>query len=149
MSKPRYGWWSYAKYMCRKYPDHKAELAALREPSTTSAMTGLPGGSSPGNPTEHAALRELPPQQMRELRAVEAAIEETRKMESGTQRLAVVDLVLFRKTHTVEGAALKAYISPRTAKRYHADFVREVGQHYGFSLEDGPPEPKKCDKLVL
>ena len=148
MSKPRYGWWSYAKYMCRKYPEHKAALVALRVPSTAAAITGTPGGSSPGRPTEQAALKELPPQQMRELEAVEAAIKDTMALPTGVERMELVDRVLFRKTHTLEGAALMGHISLPTAKRYHRDFIRSVGENYGFCLKDDPQEPKKHDILI-
>ena len=69
---------------------------------------------------------------LKEREAVEAALEETGKLLDGEERLKVVDLVFFRKTNTLEGAALAVPCSDRTARRWHADFIRCVARKYGL-----------------
>lgn len=62
--------------------------------------------------------------------AVEAALAETERMRDGRARLAVVELVLFRGTHNLAGAALQVPVSERTAQRWHGEFLRAVGRNF-------------------
>lgn len=62
--------------------------------------------------------------------AVEKAIENTKKLVDGTDRLTVIELTYFKKTHTLEGAALKVPCSYDTAKKWHADFIWEVARNF-------------------
>lgn len=134
MSKPRYGWWSYAKYMVRKYPELKKEYDALHAQRITASITGIPGGGSLSDPTAATALRQLPPARQREYDAVRKAIEKTKLLKTGQERLAVIDMVLWKRTHKIDGAALRINVSEKTATNYHSDFIRLVGFCYG--LED-------------
>lgn len=100
MSKPRYGWWGYVKWMIRQYPARKGQYiqaAALREQS-----------------------------------AVQKAIDQTEAMDNGTERLQVIDLVFFKQTHTLEGAALMVPCSYDTAQKYHAQFIKAVARNFGL-----------------
>lgn len=135
MSKPRYGWWSYAKHMVRQYPKLKQEYEMLHKQRISAQITGMPGAKVVSRSTENTALRQLPPARQRELDAVQKAIEKTKLMSTGQDRLAVVDIVLMKGTHNIAGAAMKIHVSEVTANRYHSDFVRLVGFCYG--LEDG------------
>lgn len=65
-----------------------------------------------------------------EQRAVEAAIAETAALPSGQERLLVVELVFWKGTHTLEGAAVEAHCGGRTAQRYSADFIRAVARNF-------------------
>lgn len=62
--------------------------------------------------------------------AVSDALEETRRLKDGTDRLCVVDAVLIKGTHKIPGAALLVPCSERTAAQWHGDFIRLVGKHY-------------------
>lgn len=95
MSKPRYGWWPYAKWMIRSYK----------------------GGGLMTND---------------ERAAVEAAVKETEQLADGGERLRLIDLVLWKRTHTLQGAALACYVSERTAQEWHRQFIRLVGQKRGL-----------------
>lgn len=97
MSKPKAGWWGYAKHMIRRYPDRDNDS---------------------------------------ERRAVRLALEQTERMTNGADRLKIARLVLLDGSHTLAGAALQIPCSERTAQRYHADFIRAVGQNF------------RCDGLV-
>lgn len=85
--------------------------------------------------TEDIAIRELPKINQREYDAVRKAIEKTEKLPTGAERLQLIDLVFFRRTHTLDGAAMQIHCSYRTARRYHADFIVLVAGYFG--LVDG------------
>ncbi len=106
MSRPHYGWWGYAKYMARRWPD------------------GV-------NANED--------------RAVRLALEETERMCAAADRLKIVRMVLLEGTHTLEGAAVQIPCSPRTAQRYHADFIRAVGRNFRCTslLPEAPGAPEQ------
>ena len=135
MSKPRYHWWAYAKAMVRMYPQLKREYDALHAQRVTTAPDSVPGGKGGvSRAAEITALRQLPPARQAEYDAVTKAIELTNKRQSAADRLALIDLVFWKGTHKLEGAAMKLYISDSTARRYHTDFLRLVGFCRG--LED-------------
>lgn len=140
MSRPRYRWWGYVKAVIRAYPELLARYDALHSPSVTAGYGNLAPGAGPGDPTGRTALRELPRQEQRELEAVQKAIEKTAALPAGRERLLVIDLVLFKKSHTLDGAAMQVPCSVVTAKRYHGDFVRLTAEKLG--LKDDTPEPK-------
>lgn len=100
MSKPRYGWWGYVKWMIRQYPARKG--------------------------------RYIPAAALREQLAVQKAIDQTEAMDNGTERLQVIDLVFFKQTHTLEGAALMVPCSYDTAQKYHAQFIKAVARNFGL-----------------
>ena len=133
MSTPRYIWWSYAKAMIRQYPSLKTEYEDLHRQNVTASMTGLPGGGSASRTTEKVALRQLPAIKQREFDAVDMAIQVTRKMPNGRDRMKVISLVYWKEGLTIEGAAQRIPCSKETAWRYHRDFVRLVGKKYGLT----------------
>ena len=142
MSKPRYGWWSYAKHMVRKYPELKKEYDRLHTQRVTTDTTRIPG-SGLSRSAENTVLKQLPPGRQKEFDAVCKAIEMTRMMQTGKERLAVIDMVLWKGTHNIAGAAMKLYISEITATRYHGDFIRLVGFCYGLEGENATAHVSK------
>ena len=68
----------------------------------------------------------------REKEAVRAAVEATEQLDSGADRLLVVDLVFWSRTHTLEGAAMQVHVSLRTAQEYHRQFIRLVARNIGL-----------------
>ena len=74
--------------------------------------------------------QELEGTALAEFRAVEAAIEATRRLKDGEERLRLVEMVLFRQSHKVPGAAMQIPCSERTALRWHGDFIREIAAHF-------------------
>ena len=73
--------------------------------------------------------------QLRESCAVSAAVCETGALSDGYDRLKLIRLVFWDKTHTLEGAALAVNCSERTARRWHTDFIKCVARNYGL-LDD-------------
>ena len=106
MSKPREIWWGYVKAIIRRYPELCEREAALHRQCISPALTGMPHGGKTTNPTADAALRELPEKQQREVAAVRAAIVKTQALQDGAERMEMVRLVFWDRTHTLDGVAL-------------------------------------------
>ena len=68
----------------------------------------------------------------REYEAVHLAIQETRQLPSGADRLRLIRLVYWKRSHTLTGAALAVHVSFPTAKRWHGEFIRRVARNYGL-----------------
>ena len=132
MSTLRYDWWPYVKGMIRRYPDLCLKEAALHDTVVTANISGMPGGGKRTDKTADAALRTLPEVNRRELEAVRAAIRSTEAMPNGQTRLNLINLVMWKRSHTVFGASLRMGISERTAKQWHGDFIREVAKNFGL-----------------
>ena len=132
MSRPRYAWWGYVKNMIRRYPALKQEYSDLHSQSVTANYSWMPrtGGASRG--VEGLAIRELPSTKQREYEAVGRAVETTERYVTGRDRLKVIDMVLWKRSHTLEGAALMVPCSIATAWRYHGEFIKLVAKLYGL-----------------
>ena len=100
--RQREDWWEYAKRIIRSYPALERKRAA-------------------GEP--------LTDKEQRRYDAVRAAISETEQAAAGAQRLALINLVYWRHSHTLFGAAMQILISERTAKSWNAGFVRTVERY--------------------
>jgi len=118
--------------MIRRYPNLLAEEIALHEPNITSKATGMPHTGSVSDPTAMTALRELPPVHRNELNAVRQAIEETKGLKNGDERMEMVRLIFWAKSHTVVGVAMKLHRSERTIQEWHRQFIRLVAKKYGL-----------------
>lgn len=136
MSSPRYDWWSYVKGMIRRYPALKVEYADLHTQSVTPNYSGMTGGSGAGRAVEEIALRELPTTRQREYEAVRQAVEKTKRMRCGRDRLRLIDMVFWMKTHTLAGAALAIPCHYNTAQKYHSEFIMLVAAAYGLLDEE-------------
>ena len=68
-----------------------------------------------------------------EKKAVEAALAITERMANGQARLKVIELVLWKGTHTLEGAALAIPCGERTARRWLHTFVLETAKSFNCS----------------
>lgn len=133
MSRPHYGWWGYVKDIIRRYPTLCEQEKALHETCISPNLSGMPHGSgTPSDPVADAALRELPEVNRRELNAVCRAIAETQALDTGEERLTLIRLVFWDRTHTLEGAAIQLHHCSRTAAQWHGDFIRCVAKHFGL-----------------
>ena len=111
MSRPRFNWWPFALNMIRDYPIRKKEME--RAP-------------------HNAQLR----QEQREYDAVHKAIEYTRTLNDGRARIRMIELTLWKRTYTIDGAAGLLNLSERTAQRYRWQFVVLMGHAYGFLTDE-------------
>lgn len=67
-----------------------------------------------------------------ESEAVRDAVTETGQLVDGAERLKLVDMVLWKRTHTIQGAAMAIFVSDRTAQEWHRQFIRLVWQKRGL-----------------
>lgn len=137
MSNAKYDWWGYIKGVIRRYPALRAECAAIHTQSVITRYGGESGKKSSKEPrkTEAAAIKSLSPIKQKELDSVEKAIKAARNLGSGEDRIKLIDIVFWQRTHTLTGAAAKCYISERTARRWHTDFIKTVAKFYGFEIK--------------
>lgn len=139
MSKPREGWWSYAKWVVRKYPERCRELEELRSGGGGSEHApGAPQGIS--RPTEQKALRELPRIKQREYDAVRLALDAADLRTYPALRRDLISLVFWRRTHTLQGAAMVLNISYDSARLWQRTFLRDVGRYLDL-CEDYSEKP--------
>ena len=132
MSTPRYDWWPYVKGMIRRYPELCRREADLHTTAVTPAYGGTPGGGERTDKTADAALRELPKVNQRELEAVRAAIRYIEGLHSGKERMEIVKLYYWQRSHTLFGAANAIHISEKTALRWNRDFIMRVAENFGL-----------------
>lgn len=123
MGKNKDNWREETRRIIRAYPGHVREEHRLRECRITPSLTGMPGGGSFGSKTETAALKELSPQKQRELDAVKRAIATTGRYRNAKERLKVIELVYWRESHTLQGAAQFCNYSYAAAKEWNAEFI--------------------------
>ena len=126
MSRSRNDWWEYVKRVIREYPSLKREHDAIYEVGITASYSGMPHGSNPGDPTYSAAIKEMERNKQRRYDAVRLAIAETEHYKNGRDRLKIIELVHWKQTHTIAGAAMQIPCSERTALTYHGEFIRAV-----------------------
>lgn len=60
--------------------------------------------------------------------AVKQAVDETKKLIDGTERLKLIELVFWKQTHTLAGAAMMCNVSYDLAVIWHRDFIKAVGR---------------------
>lgn len=132
MSTPRYDWWPYVKGMIRRYPDLCLKEAALHDTAITANISGMPVGGKRTDKTADAALRTLPEVNRRELEAVRAAIRHIEGLHSGKERMELVKLYYWQRSHTLFGASNAIHVSEKTALRWNRDFVMQVAENFGL-----------------
>lgn len=144
--KGREPFWGYVKSIIRQYPALKRRIETPLEPRLTgSAGTkyiniGKDGkiedcvtfeGKAMGghsSPVERCVIHDLPPKEQRRFDAVDNALARTRQIhpDDWKPRLDIIDLVYFKGTHTIAGAAMKVGCHPNTAGTWQAQFIRLV-----------------------
>lgn len=72
-------------------------------------------------------------QEKRFAAAIEKCLGEIASLPGGEDRVKAVEMVLIKRTHTQEGAAMALHYSSTTIKRWTVDFVYRVGNNVGFS----------------
>ncbi len=128
MSKPRELWWGYVKAVVRAYPGYKTELEQLRKESLTPNYNATGGGTGASRKTELIALRELPPKQQKCHDAVQDALRITARQGDGRWRCRMIELVYFKQSHTLQGAAIDCHIAYATARKWNKSFINLVAR---------------------
>lgn len=85
---------------------------------------------------KYGAVREAESElERREIEAVGRAVEKTRHIRDGADRLKLIELVFWKRSCNVAGAAMRLHIGERTAQQWHGDFIRAVAREF-FGEED-------------
>ena len=61
--------------------------------------------------------------------AVKQAVDDTKSLVDGTERLKLISLVFWKQTHTLAGAAYECNVSYDTGVCWHRDFIKSVGRN--------------------
>lgn len=141
-------YWNYVKAIIRQYPALKKKMETPLEPRYTRGAgtkyinvdkdgkkeerVSFEGGAAGGNssPVERCVIHDLPPKEQRRFDAVDNAIVKTKEQhhDDWKPRLDIIDLVYFKGTHTIAGAALKVGCHENTAGRWQAQFIHMVAE---------------------
>lgn len=135
MSKPHYDWWSYVKKMIGKYPTlcEQHAAAAVAVGRVTPSYSGMPGGGNLAHrTTEDAAIAQMSKTSERAYEGIKLAIAQTDRMRDGGDRIALIRMMYWSRSHTINGAADMLHISTSTARRWHRAFVQLCGFNMGF-----------------
>lgn len=133
MSKPRYPWWGYIKAVIRNYPTHHENLYSAKLTSVTASYTGMPRSGGENRTVESIAIRTLPRDEQMEYDAVLAAARETKwEFSNADKRIDLINMVYWKQTHTLHGAAMALYIDYETAKRWQQNFIHKVARRMGI-----------------
>ena len=129
MGKAKEPYWAYVKAIIKEYPELKKELATPLEQRVTSVI-GQGGGRSGriADPTQACVIHDLPPKEQRKFDAIEGAIQKTKLYhpEDAEDRLKVINLVYWKKSHTIEGAAMKIPCHRNVAGNWQGEFIKLV-----------------------
>lgn len=131
MSRRDYPWWGDVKRLIEQYPELKEAMRDQLPAAATAQYGPLTPQSAPGRVLESLVVKRLSRREAAEIEAVEAAIRETARKPTGEARLAIIDLVYWRKSHRLYGAAMEIGYSEIQAKRYSAEFIRLVAFYLG------------------
>lgn len=137
MSKPRYRWWGYICGIMYDYRGKKAKIEDALSLRVTASLSGQPHASGVHSPVEDAVIRAVSADDYREVEAVDRAIEATLRCTYGKQRVELVRMVYWDKTHTIVGAGMVVGCEGKLARRWSADFKYYVAHYMGFEI---PPE---------
>ena len=140
-------WWLYVQSIIRQYPELKKKLETPLEPKisrgpgisytmigkngkTERAVTFEGLSRSTSSPVENCVIHDLPPKEQRKFDAVDNAIRQTKILHPYDYqlRLEIINLVYFKKSNTIAGAALKVGCHTNTAGAWQAEFIRLVAE---------------------
>lgn len=143
MSKPRYWWWGSIQNALRAYPRLKQQYEAPNVAVTARYAEGVGHGSDPGRTTETAALERLYDGDYKIYLAITAAVEETEQMDTGRDRLRLIELLYWQRYwKTIEGAAYEVGYSTQRAKEIHGEFIRLVAYYRRLIPRENVPKKR-------
>lgn len=129
--RQRYAWYGYVKSMLRRYPEYHARLQEMKTMSSAMAGSGTHSGKI-SDPTADLALRSLPPTEQREHDAVLKALQTIQGWKAGEYQLQILEMVYFKRTHSLTGASMKLNISYSHAVHLHLQALRLVAKYFGI-----------------
>lgn len=133
MSKYRYWWRPNVERLLKVYPYLKAKQETAKSPRITAVYGPQAGGGGKNRGTEEMALKNpLSAKEEEAVTAIDKTIEEIKRQRDGDIVLRIVDMVDFKQSHTVEGAAMALYMHRVTASDKRTRFIDTVGKNLGW-----------------
>lgn len=133
MKGQRYGFWGYVKSMIYRYPQRQDEYREAMAQSITPNYESMPHGNEAHRTTEDVVIKAMGNKtSLKEYEAVKLAVTQTEAMQDGEQRIDLIRMLYWSRTHTLHGAAEKLHISYMTARRWHWKFLNQVAINYGL-----------------
>lgn len=126
---------SFLEWRLEHYPEDKRQVERYKQgliPSVTPNYGGSGGASSElSRPVESVALRTATDRYVVELERVIYAIDHVLARANPLDKR-LIDLVYFRGTHTVTGAAMVAHLSKSSAYRRINNVLVEIAAELGY-----------------
>lgn len=120
------GWRAEARRALRDYPRIKRRQAD-NEMQITPVYGGAAVQHSASRTTENVALRStLTEREENVISAVEFMLSMQRRYQNSAERLRMVELVYFKHTHTIDGAADIVHYSPDALWRWNGEILTAV-----------------------
>lgn len=141
MSKYKHWWFPNVARALKAYPALIAQKDALQRQKIIAKYSPDPRAGGSTRATENAALKDLPPGEAAIVDAISSALDEISRRRDGDEIIRLIDLVYFRQTHTLQGAALSLAMSERTAQRKNGDFIQLTAKKLGYLPHNGVSRP--------
>lgn len=120
-------WRSEARSALRQYPRCKRKQSETGEMQITPAYGGIPGGGTATRTTENVALAvRLTPHEENVISAVEFMMQMQNAYPNAQERFKMLELVHFKHTHTIDGAAEIVHYSPEALWRWNTEMLTAV-----------------------
>lgn len=120
------GWRAEARTALRLYPKLKRRQGD-NEMQITSVYGGAAVQHSASRTTENVALRStLTEREENVISAVEFMLSMQRRYQNSAERLRMIELVYFKHTHTIDGAADIVHYSPDALWRWNGEILTAV-----------------------
>lgn len=110
----------------------RREYDEAMQQKITPAYTETQRGSEATRTTEAIVIRAISSGSVAELEAVQKAIDNILLTENGEEIIKIIDMLFWKQTHTLQGAALKMHLSYNTAKRRYESFLKCVAIYRGL-----------------
>lgn len=120
-------WRREARHALRIYPRLKRKLEESTGQQITPQYGGIVVQHEASRTTEDAALRSsLTEEELRVIEAVEFACQMQDRYHNGEARHRMIELVYFKRTHTIEGAAEVVHYSVDAVWRWNTEILTAV-----------------------
>ena len=127
----RYRWWGDVKNMIRAYPELRDSMQDQLPAAATASYGPMEPHGCAGRALECSVVKRLSSRDTAEFKAVSHAIRDTARMATGEARLMIIDLVYWKQSHKLYGAAMEVGYSEKQVRRYNAEFIRLVAFYLG------------------
>lgn len=147
MSKRGHWWWGAIQAALRLYPELRQRYSTP-DNRLTAQYTAQTSCGGAGRAVEQLTMERLSDGDYAVYRAISDAVRETARMGTGDARLAIIDLVYWRRTRTLQGAALDVGYSYDRAREFHQEFIRLVAFYMGYLPRHEVRKKKRTKKFT-